>query len=56
MSSNPQLSPPVKFKTVSIDSVVRQHDPKPEKDTIYQFSNGREFKEQPTKNPYVSDQ
>lgn len=56
MSSNPELSPTVKFKTVTVDSLVRQYDPKPEKDVIYRFSNGREFKELPNQDPYTDDQ
>lgn len=54
MSSNPALSPTVKRKKVTIDSAVRQHEPKPKKDETYRFSNGRVFTDNPTRNPYTS--
>lgn len=54
MSSNPALSPKVKFRTISSDSLVRQHEPKPEKDVVYEFSNGRQFKQPINKNPYIT--
>lgn len=51
-SGNPALSPTVRVKTVTLDSVVRQHDPKPKEDVIYRYSNGREFKQRTNANPY----
>ena len=53
MSSNTTLSPAVRRRTVGIDSAVRQKEPKPKKDTTYEFSNGRTFKELSTRNPYA---
>lgn len=56
MSSNPQLSKPVRRKSITIDSLARQHEPTPPKDVVYRFSNGREFKVPRNKNPYDSNQ
>lgn len=48
----PVLSKPVRRRSATIDSVVRQHDPTPPRDTIYKFSNGRRFTQAPGVNPY----
>jgi hypothetical protein len=47
------ISKPVRRRSQTIDSVVRQRDPKKKEDTTYRFSNGRKFTERENKNPYV---
>ncbi len=52
-SGNTHLYVPVRRRSATIDSVVRQHDPKVKKDTIYRFSNGRKFTIPEKENPYT---
>jgi hypothetical protein len=52
MSADPKLSPPVRFTTISSDTLIRVVDPKPEKLTEYRFSNGRKFQVPHNHNPY----
>lgn len=48
-----RLTKPVRRIRITADSLVRQMDPKPKKNKIYEFSNGRVFLVPDSRNPYV---